>query len=80
MCENCNSNRPVRVRFAPSPTGYLHVGGARTAIVHPFLPFSAACTCSLAEDPLRVLPVTDSTVTLSFRPFEIVTLRLSRPD
>ena len=23
---------PVRVRFAPSPTGYLHVGGARTAI------------------------------------------------
>ena len=22
---------PVRVRFAPSPTGYLHVGGARTA-------------------------------------------------
>ncbi len=24
--------RPVRVRFAPSPTGKLHVGGARTAI------------------------------------------------
>jgi glutamyl-tRNA synthetase len=24
--------RPVRVRFAPSPTGYLHVGGARTAL------------------------------------------------
>ena len=23
---------PVRVRFAPSPTGKLHVGGARTAI------------------------------------------------
>src|SRR6266849_1355629 len=23
---------PVRVRFAPSPTGYLHVGGARTAL------------------------------------------------
>ena len=22
----------VRVRFAPSPTGYLHIGGARTAI------------------------------------------------
>ncbi len=59
---------------------YESMGGARTAIVHPFLPFSAACTCSLAEDPLRVLPVTDSTVTLSFRPFEIVTLRLSRPD
>src|SRR5665647_1883307 len=22
----------VRVRFAPSPTGYLHIGGARTAM------------------------------------------------
>ncbi len=26
-----SSNKP-RVRFAPSPTGYLHVGGARTAL------------------------------------------------
>ena len=26
------STRPVRVRFAPSPTGRLHIGGARTAI------------------------------------------------
>ena len=26
------SNRDVRLRFAPSPTGYLHVGGARTAL------------------------------------------------
>lgn len=26
------TDRPVRVRFAPSPTGYLHVGGARTAL------------------------------------------------
>lgn len=25
-------NKPVRTRFAPSPTGYLHVGGARTAL------------------------------------------------
>ena len=24
--------KPVRTRFAPSPTGYLHVGGARTAL------------------------------------------------
>src|SRR5690606_27775874 len=23
---------PVRVRFAPSPTGYFHVGGAKTAL------------------------------------------------
>ena len=26
------SSSEVRVRFAPSPTGYLHVGGARTAL------------------------------------------------
>jgi len=26
------SERPVRTRFAPSPTGLLHVGGARTAL------------------------------------------------
>lgn len=25
-------NRPLRLRFAPSPTGSLHVGGARTAL------------------------------------------------
>ena len=25
-------NPAVRVRFAPSPTGYLHIGGARTAL------------------------------------------------
>src|SRR4029453_4802481 len=25
-------SEPVRVRFAPSPTGHLHVGGARTAL------------------------------------------------
>jgi glutamyl-tRNA synthetase len=28
---------PVRVRFAPSPTGFLHVGGARTAIYNELL-------------------------------------------
>ena len=27
-----NSENPVRVRFAPSPTGYLHVGNVRTAL------------------------------------------------
>jgi glutamyl-tRNA synthetase len=29
---NIQNDRETRVRFAPSPTGYLHVGGARTAI------------------------------------------------
>lgn len=27
-----NQTRPIRTRFAPSPTGYLHLGGARTAL------------------------------------------------
>ena len=26
------SDRPLRLRFAPSPTGFFHVGGARTAL------------------------------------------------
>ncbi|KAI7731460.1 hypothetical protein M8C21_026884 [Ambrosia artemisiifolia] len=29
---NAVNDRQVRVRFAPSPTGNLHVGGARTAL------------------------------------------------
>lgn len=28
------SKKPVRVRFAPSPTGHLHVGNLRTAIIN----------------------------------------------
>ncbi|MGH7483311.1 MAG: glutamate--tRNA ligase [Longimicrobiales bacterium] len=32
MAERVAGSRPIRVRFAPSPTGYLHVGGARTAL------------------------------------------------
>ncbi len=28
---------PIRVRFAPSPTGFLHVGGVRTAIYNELL-------------------------------------------
>ena len=27
-----STDRPIRLRFAPSPTGYLHVGGLRTAL------------------------------------------------
>src|ERR1700687_266489 len=28
----CSMPESVRVRFAPSPTGHLHIGGARTAL------------------------------------------------
>ena len=42
------------------------------------VPFASARLCSLEEKSGEALPVTDDTFTLSFRPFEIVTLRLSR--
>lgn len=32
MSQTVNLDRPVRVRFAPSPTGGLHIGGVRTAL------------------------------------------------
>src|SRR5258708_32245448 len=32
MSDSNHKTSAVRVRFAPSPTGYLHVGGARTAL------------------------------------------------
>src|SRR5260370_32052608 len=32
MSSSNQKTSSVRVRFAPSPSGYLHVGGARTAL------------------------------------------------
>jgi len=32
----------ITTRFAPSPTGYLHVGGARTALFHGFMRVNTA--------------------------------------
>ncbi len=32
MTDSNTSRSPLRVRFAPSPTGLLHIGGARTAL------------------------------------------------
>ena len=57
---------------------YESMGGARSALIQPFLPFGAARLCSVAEDPGEILQVKDGTFTLFFRPFEIVTVRLAR--
>lgn len=32
----------VRVRYAPSPTGHLHIGNARTALLTIYLPAAKA--------------------------------------
>ncbi len=32
MTQNSQTQPMIRTRFAPSPTGYLHIGGARTAL------------------------------------------------
>ncbi|MBR6185128.1 MAG: alpha-mannosidase [Clostridia bacterium] len=56
------------------------MGGARTAAVRPCLPYGEARLCTLAEEPGEALKKTDGAFELTFRPFEIITVRLSRPD
>lgn len=42
FCSGCPTDRPtsdanskaVRLRFAPSPTGFMHIGGLRTAFIN----------------------------------------------
>lgn len=40
-------SKPVRTRFAPSPTGYLHIGGARTALFNYLFARKHGGTCVL---------------------------------
>ena len=41
---------PIRLRFAPSPTGLLHVGNARTALFNWLLARGQGGTCPRVED------------------------------
>src|SRR5512142_2592256 len=40
----------IRTRFAPSPTGYLHIGGVRTALFNWLLAKRMGGTCVLRID------------------------------
>ena len=54
---------PARVRFAPSPTGYLHIGGLRTALYNWFLARKTGGTFLLRiEDTDRTRLVDDAAV------------------
>ncbi len=58
---NQGGTEPVRVRFAPSPTGYLHIGGARTALFNWLLARKMGGTFVLRiEDTDRTRHVEDS--------------------
>lgn len=39
---------PVRVRFAPSPTGYLHIGSARTVLFNWLLARRGTIKCDFS--------------------------------
>ena len=56
-----NAREMVRVRFAPSPTGYLHIGGARTVLFNWLVARKAGGTFVLRiEDTDRTRHVEDS--------------------
>ena len=56
------NDRPLRLRFAPSPTGYLHVGGARTALFNWLLARNAGGKFLLrVEDTDRARSTDEST-------------------
>ncbi|MCC6640350.1 MAG: glutamate--tRNA ligase [Deltaproteobacteria bacterium] len=53
--------QPVRTRFAPSPTGFLHIGGARTALFNwAFARRNGGCFVLRIEDTDRERSTTES--------------------
>lgn len=58
---------PVKVRFAPSPTGLLHVGNARTALLN--------CLFARRHDGEFLLRIDDTDAARSTREFEDAILR-----
>jgi glutamyl-tRNA synthetase len=53
----------IRVRFAPSPTGYLHIGGARTALFN--------WMCARSQKGVFILRIEDTDQQRSDKKFEV---------
>ncbi len=60
--QNNYKTRPPRVRFAPSPTGFLHIGGARTALFNWLF--------ARKENGVCILRIEDTDTTRSEKRFE----------
>jgi glutamyl-tRNA synthetase len=63
-------NRKVRCRFAPSPTGYLHLGGARTALFNYLFARSSGGTFVLRIEDTDLERSTQSAVDAIFAGLE----------
>jgi len=58
-------SRPIVTRFAPSPTGYLHIGGARTALFNWYFAKKMGGTFQLrVEDTDRARSTDDATAAI----------------
>ena len=53
-------------------------GSAAKATLRPGVKVTGAVLTNLLEDPVETLPVEDGAVSLTFRPFEIKTVRFDR--
>ena len=62
----------VRVRMAPSPTGYLHIGGARTALFNWLFAKHHNGTFILRIDDTDTARSTDESMARDLRCVEVV--------
>ena len=59
---------------------YEGMGGTRRAVCRPCFAFGRVWKCTPAEDRIEEMDVSGGELSLALRPFEIVTLRFSRPE
>ena len=62
LVKEVGGNKKVRVRFAPSPTGHLHIGSARTALFNWLF--------ARANQGIFILRIEDTDVTRSTKEYE----------